>query len=329
MNHQQARRERTPTFSITIEWENARFAALERTRRMLRALREQLQTLSPPPSPPEILFFYDRHLIDGDMVSRVVEEEFQPASLLAHTRIEPSEGLRYYQQKNAGARLSAGEIKIFLDCDVVPEPGWLDAILDSFEDPRVAAVAGETYIEYANFTSKAFALFWFFPLRDPSEDLCPATFFHANNVAFRAGIFAQHPFPEIDTYRGQCTILGDTLRTKGHGLFVQKRARVSHPYPQGIWYFVARALNNGRDDVLVTALREPRYLPPKNGVGWNLRRGVRKTLRRLRDHGAALGLGPVGRAGVLSIALMYFGIKALGELLTLWSPAIVPRLFKV
>ena len=62
----------TPTFSISIEWENMRFAELQRTRRMLRALREQLLALSPPPVPPQINLLYDRHSIDGDMVRRIV-----------------------------------------------------------------------------------------------------------------------------------------------------------------------------------------------------------------------------------------------------------------
>lgn len=324
-------RHTTPTFSIIVEWENARFAELVRTRRMLRALREQLLALSPlPAAPPEIILLYDRHTIDGALVQQVMEEEFQPASVPVDMRIVPSDGLRYYQQKNEGARISAGTtVKIFLDCDVVPEPGWLDALLDALEDPRVDVVAGETYIEYTNFYSKAFALFWFFSLRDSSEDLRPATMFHANNVAFRADVFAQYPFPDLDTYRSQCTLLGDRLRANGHGLFVQKRARVSHPCPQGIGYFIARALNNGRDEFLVRALREPRYRPRKSGLWHTFRSGIAMMLRRLRHHGAELGLGPLGRASAFCVAFAYFGLKALGEALTRWNPAIVPRFFRI
>ena len=100
----------TPTFSISIEWENARFAELQRTRRMLRALRVQLLALPPPAQPPQINLIYDRHTIDGAMVRKVVAEDFQPESLPADTRIIANDGLRYYEQKNFGARLSNGEI---------------------------------------------------------------------------------------------------------------------------------------------------------------------------------------------------------------------------
>ena len=65
---------RTPTFSISIEWENSRFAELDRTRRMLRALHDQLNELTPPTEPPQINLLYDPASVDGEMVRDVVEE---------------------------------------------------------------------------------------------------------------------------------------------------------------------------------------------------------------------------------------------------------------
>ncbi|MER6570183.1 mycofactocin biosynthesis glycosyltransferase MftF [Streptomyces sp. NPDC001093] len=43
--------------------------------------------------------------------------------------------------RNSGWRLADTELIAFLDADVVPEPGWLEALLPHFADPRVAAVA--------------------------------------------------------------------------------------------------------------------------------------------------------------------------------------------
>jgi len=46
--------------------------------------------------------------------------------------------------RSRGARLATGEIVIFTDDDVVVDPGWIEAILEPFDNPRVAAVTGLT-----------------------------------------------------------------------------------------------------------------------------------------------------------------------------------------
>jgi hypothetical protein len=319
----------TPTFSISIEWENARFAELERTRRMLRALREQLLALPPPTKPPQINVLYDCGTIDGDVVQRVIAEEFQPDSLPAVTSIIPSDGLRYYQQKNFGGLQGEFDLTILLDCDVVPEPGWLQAMISAFDNPKAGVVAGETYVEYSTFYSKAFALFWFFPLRDPSTGLLPATFFHANNVAFRSEVFAAYPFPDIPIYRGQCTVLGHTLLANDIGLYVQKEARVSHPVPLTVRYFIGRALNNGRDEVLVKAMLERPNRRQLQTVYWNYRTGIVGSYRKIRAHGGEVGLSPLGAMAAYVVAVTYFTLKAVGEVITHIRPNLVARLFPI
>jgi glycosyltransferase involved in cell wall biosynthesis len=318
----------TPTFSIAIEWENARFAQLERTRRMLRRLRQELIELPPPPLPPQIDFLYDRHTIDGGMVSRVVAEEFRPEETPAASRIIPTEGLRYYQQKNLGAAQTSGEIVIFLDCDVIPEPGWLAAMLAAFDDPAVAAVGGETYVELEGVRSKAFALFWFFNLRDDAADLEPASFFHANNVAFRREVFAAHRFPDLPIYRGQCTLVGDALRSAGLGLFRQKRARVSHPYPLSLGYFTSRALHNGRDGAIVEAIRTGRNRRLR-GAYKDYRGRLAYAWRRIGRHRRDVSLSPAGAVAAFGIAFAYFTLQAIGEAVTLARPDMIRRLFPI
>ena len=316
----------TPTFSIAIEWENARFAELARTRRMLRELRRQLIELSPPPSAPEISFLYDRRSIDGEMVERVVAEEFRPGETPAVTRIVPTDRLTYYRQKNLGAAEAHGDIVIFLDCDVVPEPGWLAAMLEGFKDPDVAAVGGETYVELAGVCSRAFALFWFFNLRDDAEALTPASFFHANNVAFRRSVFMGRGFPALPIYRGQCTLLGEQLRAEGLGLYRQTAARVAHPIPLSLGYFIARALHNGRDTVIVEETLR-RY----DRRRWRtLRRGYRARLahafEQVKRHGKDVGLTGPGAVAALAVAVSYFTLQAIGEAVTLVNPRAIARL---
>ena len=320
--------DRTPTFSIVIEWENARFAELERTRRMLRALRRQLLELPPPVRAPEIILLYDRLLIDGDMVERVVEAELAPGQLPAAVRIVPTEGLRYYEQKNTGAALSSGEIVILLDCDVVPEPGWLGAMLAAFADPRVEIAAGQSYVECSSLYARAFALFWFFELRDDSSELCPTGAFHANNVGWRREVIRRYPFPAGEGYRAQGDLLIDALRSDGVGLYVQKRARVAHPCPVGSWYFAARALNQGRDSIIVEARRRRNRLPWRT-VYWGLRSALLSSWRRFRRDRRKVGLSRIGAVVAFGIGLAYLGLATVGAMVTLVRPKLVGRLFPI
>src|SRR5262245_56467697 len=94
-----------PSFSITIEWENARFADLARTRKMLRELRAQLIELNAP-TPPEILFLYSPANVSEEIVRDVIAEDFYPKTVPATTRIIATENFRYYEQKNYGAQHS-------------------------------------------------------------------------------------------------------------------------------------------------------------------------------------------------------------------------------
>lgn len=46
--------------------------------------------------------------------------------------------------RNLGARAAHADLLAFIDDDAIAEPGWLQALIREFEDPRVAAVAGRT-----------------------------------------------------------------------------------------------------------------------------------------------------------------------------------------
>lgn len=53
---------------------------------------------------------------------------------------EPSRGLS--RARNTGVRAITGEIAVFIDDDVRPEPGWIDALLPAFDDPSVSVACG-------------------------------------------------------------------------------------------------------------------------------------------------------------------------------------------
>lgn len=68
----------------------------------------------------------------------------QTATLVARYPVryvrEPRPGLSW--ARDCGARAASGEVLAYIDDDVVVEPGWLEALLESFRDPTVAAVSG-------------------------------------------------------------------------------------------------------------------------------------------------------------------------------------------
>ena len=66
--------------------------------------------------------------------------------------------------RNSGARAARGEILLFVDSDVVPEPGLVTAVLEAFTDPATRAATGRYSPEPANPglfpTYKALWTFW-------------------------------------------------------------------------------------------------------------------------------------------------------------------------
>ncbi|MPY81067.1 MAG: mycofactocin system glycosyltransferase [Actinophytocola sp.] len=75
-----------------------------------------------------------------DVAARIVVDDGSAAPLLCATlRHAASAGPA--AARNTGWRHATTDLVAFLDADVAPDPGWLDAILPLFDDPEVAAVA--------------------------------------------------------------------------------------------------------------------------------------------------------------------------------------------
>lgn len=62
---------------------------------------------------------------------------------------------------------------------------------------------------------------------------------------------------------------------------MQKRARVSHPVPVTLSYFFIRALNNGRDEFIVSNVLERRNRPLLRQVFWGYRNGLVASWRKI------------------------------------------------
>jgi Glycosyl transferase family 2 len=313
-----------PTVTIVVEWENARWADLAHTRRMLVALRPQLAELRPRfTEPPAILFVYDRLGIDPAVIERCLRDAFPDTADLCTQQFLPVEHMGYYQLKNAGAAAASTEVVLFLDCDVVPEPGWLDAMLEPFATGEAEVVTGQTYVALESLYSRAAALFWIFPLRRDERGLIKIKHAFANNAAFRRDLFMRHPYPEAEMYRGNCRLLSRELYASGVDIHQQLAARVAHPPPTGVGQFLARGLWRGHDDLLL-ADRLQRQ---------SFREVIARGLRRIRDihrqtvrHYRTVGLSSGGAVIAWLLGIAYGLLAAFGGIAARLTPRALHRL---
>lgn len=324
--------ERGPLVSIVIEWDNVRVSELSRARRMCHALFDQIHRLSEG-RVIEVFFLSDALAIDPAQINQAIRESgaVLPAGVAMHVLASP--GLRYYELKNEGVKRAAGEVVVFLDSDVVPEPDWLEQLLRSFRDPAVQLVGGNSYIEPVSLYSRAFALAWFFPLRTEGGPLHKASQFFANNLAGRREFLARYPFPDQSRFRGQCSILAERLAADGIPIYCNPSARVAHPPPNGMSHFVRRALCEGHD-LIVREHDRGKAVPVNLRRNlrlsyWSLRAKAVHIRETIRNNRARVGLSPASVPYAVGIMFLYYTLHVVGEMLTRINPSIVRRRFPI
>ncbi len=337
---------RGPVVSVVIEWENAVLAEMDRARGMLRALATQIPewierraasggdgAVSEGRDPlVEVLVMFDNDEVDGRVVHRVLSEELPIDTAPARVELVEAPGMAYYAQKNLGAQRAAGDIVLFLDSDVIPQPGWLCGVLMPFEDPGVKVVGGHTYIDPDGLIGQTFALTWVYGLRAEAPSLEPKPGFWANNVAFRRDLFLRNPFPVLDdrgTARGACWRLACSLREQGETIWGSTEAQVSHPAPNGLRHYLLRGVAQGRDELLAARRdSDPRRATLRGSlarVAREQRRSIGNILRLRRR----VGLSAAGAPAAAAIAATYYLLYLAGDLATRAAPNAMSRLIRI
>jgi hypothetical protein len=322
-----------PTVSVVVEWENIQLAEAERSRKMLRQLVSNVETAVGDKlvaEPVELLVCFDADEIDGATLERELAGELGDGSGSLRYRTVPVASGEYYELKNAGAAEIQGEILVFLDSDVIPEPGWLRGLVRPFSDDSVGVVAGNSYLEPVGLYGKTFALAWFFPLRATDAHVRPAQKFFANNVAFRRPIFEQFPFPPLeDASRGSCWRLAHVLVENGIRIVKATDAQVEHPAPNGVRHFLARGLAQGRDRLLEEQVFGSRRTSSLLGTAKRLERDLRRSTSSIVENFRRVGLPAPAVPAALGISTSYYLLCTLGEVATMVSPRFMARHFRI
>lgn len=308
-----------PSVSVAIEWENVLLAGQTRAAEMLRRVIHQVRTLQLPVCRPvELIVVYDGERTSGRELECAVRGIAGPDDGSASWRFLPMSGGHYYEMKNEAARRSNGDILVFVDSDVLPEPQWLETLLGSFDDPSVSVVGSNVYVDLDGFLSRVLAVTWYFPLRAERPGLVAASSFFANSVAFRRGTFMEFRFdPDRRTSRGACSALARRLHAAGVKIHRQDGARVSHPPPASI---IRRALAEGRDSML------------GHGAGTVAERFIRGLARSVTlpiADGAAVGLKAPQIPVAVMLAVGYQLVALGGALASAVAPGFMTRRFRV
>ena len=320
-----------PGISVVIEWENVLLSGNARSEVMLNRLAQQIRSLD---RCVEVVVVCDPAGVGVTALETLLMQHLGRAdATLFGWRLVTAPGAHYYDFKNRGAAESRAPLIVLIDSDVIPEEGWLAALVELFADPAVHVVAGHSYIDAEGLYGRAMALGWFFPRRSESATRHDrGTHFFANNVAFRTELLRAHPFPcaTDGATRGPCVALARKLRHQGVRIWVTTAAQVSHPPPNGLRHFLVRAMADGRDEML-------QWRHAGEQRRWNLplpvlRRYFKITRRAFRSiaryrHAVRLGLDQVPLA--CAIMGIYYGLACVSALATWAAPGPMARRFRI
>lgn len=316
-----------PVLSILIEWENVLVAAEDRSLRMLEELGRQVGELG---DAAEILILFNPDQVPQQAVSEVVAQHLRvdPPSAAPIARTVAAPGLHYYDLRNHGVHIARGEIIVCLDSDVIPEPGWLDALTSPLRtDPGVHFVGGETYLDHTgSFFDKAFALGWIFPLRSSDDTLRPGQGrqFWANNMACRRSFFLDNPYPTdpgIHESRNACRRLKKNLASKGVPVWRAGAARVSHPAPEGWGKALLHGLVEGRDNAILFKERGyGRARQSLRAIGFACGR-MKQAVRNGLDKDGPIPVPAWQLPGIILILIPYYLMTIVGVWAHAWLPA--------
>jgi len=299
------------TASIVVEWETVLEGKRDRGVTCLRSIHRQLCECE---ASIELVVCFDEAETTEASVRAAFDEATREA---AGGRAWPGKvivagaprRLDYYQKKNYGFTLTSGDIVVFIDSDLEPEPDWLPHLLAPFDDFRRSVVVGRTYLETRTLYERAVAMFWIFDARAERREMTVTRRLVSNNIAFRRSVFSHFPFPDRPSFRGQCSELGSILDAHAIAIYEQPASRACHPAPDGARRFFARALHAGADQCFYDTLADTASI--ERGLQtW--RTDVANVIERIGRRRSFLNASRLDALAAFALGLIYYTTKTAG-----------------
>jgi len=331
LEHEKPLESSYPSFSILIEWENVRFNELQIAKRMLQNVAKQINDISDNlSSSPEIIILYNKEVTKGYKIDQFVRDALESSLLKIKLKIISTPNLNYYQQRNYGAELCSNEILVFIDCDVVPDDGWLSNLLLPFNDPEMSAVGGLNYVDPVSSTEKGFSLVWIMPPKNDTEGkTAQLSIYVPDNVAFRRKVFLANKFPKSSSFRGAIVEHCNMLQNKGYKIIRQPKAKVEHASYNGTRHLVVRSLCEGHDKYLAWRGLHDHYLKNSPKQKHSIIKFFREKISLYKERKKYLNVSTKDKVGIFYVGSIYYGFLAVGFFLTLINPRIIEGSIKI
>lgn len=311
------------SITFVTETDNLGMFGKKRMQRMLESLAPQLTEENHRLKQVEYIVSFDPTDISEVEVRRQFATVSFPEGIT--WRFMGCTGLTYYDLKNEGFKAATGDLVLCIDSDVLPQAGWLRAILTAFERPEVTVLAGHTHIELSSWYNKSFALFWTFPLPE-TGGLQEAKHFMANNVHFRRPWIAAHLYPQRQAFHDHNRLLLQALHDEGKKLYQHTDARALHDAPR--WMaFVKRTFCHGYDNIVEARDAGHHHKATFRGGLCRWHTQLRRSLQRMVANRKLVGLPAIAVPYATGLATIFFTCQLLGEWITLVRPQWIKRYF--
>jgi len=146
--------------------------------------------------------------------------------------------------RNAGARVSKGDVIIFLDGDCVVQSDFIEKMVEPFQKPKISMTQG--YIDIANPGSLVARLI-FMKARYLFQNLEYLDFAWGGCIAVRSSLFRQLGGFNTRWKHSEDKELSRRILKQGYAIYLVKEAKFLHPFVESLFKHLSRHARTARE----------------------------------------------------------------------------------